>query len=139
MTKSPTIGAVSAGVVTAAMSGDTLQITVSLGVGIISTLIARGIFTTREARRSRDRPPLREQLYLTAAAVIITGVTIWDRKAGLATATAVGFGVGLSVSTILDVFGDKARQMFGGMARQSPGIGLVPDDQSSGEDGSLKP
>lgn len=137
MTKEPVVAGTVAGAVTAAMTGDTIQIAISLVVGVISTLIARGIFTTREGRRSRDKPPVTENLYLTAAAVIVTAVTIWDRQTGLATSTMIGFGVGLSISTILDVFGEKARQLFGWRPRPMPGVGADPvqkDEPGRSED-----
>lgn len=88
------------------MAGVT-QAALSLGIGMVGVALARTIFVVRENQRLKRVQPFRETLPLTLAAMLITGVIIWDRQLGISMAAFTGLGVGWVAVLLLDILGNR--------------------------------
>lgn len=93
-------------------TSDTTQAIASVLLGLLGVAIARKVFIDRENRRLRKAQPWHSTLPLTLAAMLITGVLVWDNKLGLSSSVFTGLGVGWTVILILDLIGDRAMNVI---------------------------
>ena len=123
MTKLPFAAVVASAPVTAATAG-LAQALLSLSIGMVGVTLARTIFVGRENQRLKRKQQFGETFPLTAAAMLIAGVIIWDRQLGISMAAFTRLGVGWVAVLALDVLGQRAievlRVLMGAKPNETP-------------------
>ncbi len=91
---------------------DTVHMLVSVAVGLVGVVLARAVFLTRQKRQTGHGEPWRDTLPMTLAAMLLTGVLIFDRGMGVSSAAVTGLGLGTVAVVMLDILGERALAML---------------------------
>lgn len=90
-----------------AVTAGTGEAMLSVSLGLMGVVLARTVFVDRENRKLKRKQSFRETAPLTAVAMLIAGVWIWDQKLGLSMAVFTGLGVGWVAILLLDILGKR--------------------------------
>lgn len=113
-----------------AMTSGTSEALLSVALGLMGVVLARTVFVDRENRKLQRKQSFRETAPLTAVAMLIAGVWIWDQKLGLSMAVFTGLGVGWVAILLLDILGKRVIAALRALLSADPQETLPPEMKS---------
>lgn len=112
------------------MTSGTSEALLSVALGLMGVVLARTVFVDRENRKLQRKQSFRETAPLTAVAMLIAGVWIWDQKLGLSMAVFTGLGVGWVAILLLDILGKRVIAALRALLSADPQETLPPEMKS---------